>query len=392
MGGILADASKLPQAVEFLEVAITEAAEREVEEYRADMLARLSRAHMRLSENDSAITRANEALAIAEPRRLTRIIAEAFINKAAALGASGGIREPEVLMSAAIELAAEAGDTTLELRARNNFAAVLSVNDGDRSQAVLREAYALATRLGVSQMSQWIIGAIASGAVAEGLDWDDSVQGLDAELELTRSAADRSRLLSVRVIFMRWRGEDVEEVLAEIEANAGSISDPDADAWLTYYGAITPLLEGRTDEAFAACRRALVYQSANRTDFRFGLALSAHLARDLEVAREALEGLGDETMVGYLVEGVAAVSAGGVAALEGRRGDALTHFRSAIHAFERSGNRFYVALTQLDALSLMPEEPAITDWADEARERFRIIKAPPLLALLDAAVAGRVTA
>lgn len=85
--------------------------------------------------------------------------------------------------------------------------------------------------------------------------------------------------------------------------------------------------------------------------------MSAHLARDLQVAREALEGMREETQEGYLLDGVAAVCRGGVAALEERRGDALTDLRSAIHAFERSGNRFYVALTQLDALALMPDDP-----------------------------------
>jgi hypothetical protein len=47
-----------------------------------------------------------------------------------------------------------------------------------------------------------------------------------------------------------------------------------------------------------------------------------------------------------------------------------------------------VALALLDALTLLPGEPAIS-WAEEARERFEGVKSPPLLARPDEAVAAR---
>lgn len=98
-----------------------------------------------------------------------------------------------------------------------------------------------------------------------GLDWDEALCGLDVEIEVTRSAADRHRLLSIRELFMRWRGEDTAEIVAEITGLADAVSDPDADAWVPYYEGVTALLEGRADEAVTAMRRTLTYAAPEHT-------------------------------------------------------------------------------------------------------------------------------
>ena len=389
MGGILADASKLAETVEFLEAAIARADRPEDAEHRADMLARLSRAHMRLVQEDQAIARADEALAIAEPRRLTRIIAEAFINKAASLGGKGRLREPVVLMEAAIQLAHEAGDVAQELRARNNLAAVQGNEDGAAAMRVAREAYELSTRLGISQMSQWIIGAISLGAIYEGLDWDTALRDLDAELELTRSDADRARLLAIREYFMVIRGDDTAAVAAERSQLARSMSDPDAEFWERFYPAMSTLLSGRAASAIDLFRAAAEVHSQNQADARLGLALAAHFAGDVDVARESLARMDQEVYSGNFVEGTRLLAEAGVAALEGRDEEALAGFSGAVERFERNSSRLHAAVAQLDALTLLPHEPSIADWADAARQRFEVVKAPPLLALLDKAVAAR---
>ncbi|MGD8487071.1 MAG: hypothetical protein PVH07_10575, partial [Chloroflexota bacterium] len=47
------------------------------------------------------------------------------------------------------------------------------------------------------------------------------------------------------------------------------------------------------------------------------------------------------------------------------------------------------ALAQLAALWLLPAEQSIENWADEARERFTVIKSPPLLERLDEVLYAR---
>ena len=160
MGGILADASKMEATLEFLEVALAKADRPEDRAHRADMLARMSRAHMRLAQWERAVARADEALAIAEPERLDHVIAEAFVNKGSALSGLGRIREPHVLMESAIDLAAQTGEHSLELRARNNLASLLFLEDLPLAIVNAREAYDLATRFGIRQMARWLAGTI----------------------------------------------------------------------------------------------------------------------------------------------------------------------------------------------------------------------------------------
>jgi tetratricopeptide (TPR) repeat protein len=390
MGGILADASKITETVEFLEAAIARADRPEDEDVRADMLSRLSRAYMRLTETESAIRRADEALRISEPRRLDRITAEAFVNKGAALSFAGRLREPAILLEEAIRLAAKVGDMTLELRARNNLAAVLGSDDGRASLRVARETYELANRLGVRQMSQWIMGAIAYGSLHEGLDWDTALSDLDAEIEVSQSVVDRARLLGIRETLMVWRGEDRTDVAAERSSWSDSSSDPDARAWSVVLPAVEDLVAGRPQAAIDPFLEGMAMSSQSVWDVRFDLILAAHWARDVEVARKGLREAEAESDAGTFHHGVRALARGGVAALEGERNDALRDFRSAIAAFEKTGALFQVALTQLDALILLPGEPSIADWADQARERFETLKARPLLERLDEAVATRV--
>jgi class 3 adenylate cyclase/tetratricopeptide (TPR) repeat protein len=389
MGGILADASKLTETIEFLEPAIAASDRPEDAPYRADMLARLSRAHMRIGEPESAVARADEALAIAEPLRLTRIVAEAFINKGAALSYSGRLVEPPVLLRAAIELAHEAGDIALELRARNNLAATVGSEDGDEAMRVAREAYDLSVRYGIGQMSQWIVGAVAWGAIYEGLDWDTALEQLDGELEKTRSAADRGRLLAIREMYMAYRGEDPTEVRAEREHLTGAVSDPDAESWKSMMPALESLNRGDFARAIELYRVAASLPSQNSVDARVGFALAAHLRGDLAVSREALRVMADEPTKGSFPEGAMHLAEAGVAALEGRHQDALERYQSAMERWRRNGANFPIALIQLDALRLLPDEPSIGGWADEARRRFEVVRSGLLLERLDEVMAGR---
>ncbi|MGD8486147.1 MAG: AAA family ATPase, partial [Chloroflexota bacterium] len=332
MGGILADASQLDETVEFLRTALERADRPEEEIYRADMLSRLSRAHMRRLEFEQAVARADEALAIAEPRKLTRIIAEAFVNKAASLGGIGRLKEPIVLMSAAVELAHEAGDVALELRARNNLGAVQGNDNGEAAIRVGREAYALATRLGIRQMSTWLAGAIGLGAIYEGLDWDAALRDVHTEIEGSLSDIDRGRLLGVTESVMAWRGEDLSEISAERRRLTAGITDPDLEAWDVVMPAQAAFVLGRFDEAIERYRRTVAINYQNITDARLGLILSAALARDLEAAREGVAEMEKEPFSGNFIDGVTQLAEAAVAALEERSTDALPAFVGATAA------------------------------------------------------------
>ena len=389
MGGILADASMIDETIAFLRPAIEQADRPEDEEYRADMLARLSRAHMRLTEFAEAVERADEALAIAEPLKLSRIIAEAFVNKAAALAGVGRLKEPVVLMTAAVEMAHEAGDVALELRARNNLAAVQGSDDGNAALRVGREAYRLATRLGIRQMSTWLVGAIGLGAYHEALDWDSAIADIEAELAGSQSDIDRRRLLMTAELFHTMRGEDTGESQAHRDAIGLDSADPDVVFWDRVLPAHAALVAGRFDEALPIYRDAISLNSQNTSEARVGLLLAAHLARDPEAAREGVAEIAEEAFAGMYIEGARAWAEAGAAALAGRSDAALASYHVAVERFGRNGSRISVAMAQLSALAVLPDERSIDGWADEVRERFETVRSPALLERLDEVLYAR---
>jgi tetratricopeptide (TPR) repeat protein len=345
---------------------------------------------MRLGQHDAAVSRADEALAIAEPRRLDRIVADAFVNKGAALGGLGRIQEPITLTRAAVELAARTGDTSLELRARNNHAAVLSGEDQPASMEVLREALELANRVGNGQMSRWLAGTYAYGSIYAGVDWDAGLAVLDEARQRSLSNADRARLLWIREVIMTWRGEDTSGRDAELLATIEGVSDSDFQAWSFMLPAIRAMLAGRHEEAIDGFRRAIPLAVQQISDARIGLVRAAHWAGDLEAARESSREADAESYEGLYIDAERALARAGVAALEGRRDDAVAGFRESVELSRRHGSLFDMAMTQLSALILLPDEPAWSDWVAEVRERFETVKSPPLLARLDEAVATRV--
>lgn len=389
LGGILTDASKLTEAVEFLEQALADVDRPQDAEHRADMLARLSRVHMRLGQSEQAVARADEALAIAEPHRYRRIIAEAFVNKSAALGAWQRIEEPKVLMLAAVELAHELGDITLELRARNNLGAVLATEDGDAAMRIAREAYELATRMGIGQMATWIAGGIAWGSTYEGLDWDAALRLLDSEIAGSLADGDRGRLVATHQLIVAWRGQEDQELAAERRRLLTSVSDPDTALWDMLVLAQVAVARGHYGEATRVFAEAVQIPGQNTTDARFGYVVSSQLARDVSAARAAREAMADEPYAGSYVDALRTLADAGVSALEGQTDDALVGYREALAIYARTGVRFHAALAQLAALVTLPDERSIDGWGTEARERFEVVGSDAMLERLEEALAAR---
>jgi class 3 adenylate cyclase/tetratricopeptide (TPR) repeat protein len=390
MGGILADAGKMEATVAFVEGALEKADRPDDRPHRAYMLARLARAHMRLAQWDQALARADEALAIAEPLRLDHVIAESFVNKGSALSGLGRVREPALLIGAAIDLAAEVGDHALELRARNNLSSLLFLEDLPRAMAIIREAYDLAVRLGIGQMSRWLAGTVAYGSMYEGLDWDTDLRRLDDELGAVRAAADRARLLSMRRALMALRGEDTSAIRAEWDALRGSVADPDAAGWTLIDRGLEAQMAGRLAEALDAFRDAIAEGAQNTADARILLVHAAHWDGDPVAVRAARDEAFTEVWAGIWIDAMRDLADAGVHAVEGRTSEAISAFTRAIHGFERNGALFDVARAQLDAIILLPDEPIVRAWADEARDRFERLGARPFLERLEQALAARV--
>ncbi len=78
----------------------------------------------------------------------------------------------------------------------------------------------------------------------------------------------------------------------------------------------------------------------------------------------------------------------GLAALEGRRDDAVALYRSALTGFRSFGARFSVAMAVFDmATFLGPDEHAVASVVEEGRGILEELNAKPLLELLAKATA-----
>jgi hypothetical protein len=81
--------------------------------------------------------------------------------------------------------------------------------------------------------------------------------------------------------------------------------------------------------------------------------------------------------------------AAGIAALEGRRAEAIGAYRGVVGEALERGDGFEAANDALTAVVLLGTEgPALAALADEARRLFERVGARSYLACLDAAIAG----
>jgi tetratricopeptide (TPR) repeat protein len=375
------DAGRLEEAKRGLLAASARAGDDEGE-IRADLLARLARAHMRLDEADEALAAADAALALAEPLRLDRVVAEALVNKGSAQGRQRRFHEPMLLLRGGGELAATAGDVSLQLRAALNLAVGMSRHDLPLAMTISREALELARRLGLRVHVHYLTSMMPLMMVEGGQDWDDAIAMVDEALEHGSVEFSPGLDHGCRYWYKVLRGEDTAEVVAEM-ARVLAASDLDPFLRFDHVAAYELMLVGRDVEAIEAFRRAIPAVGFSAEEAMQGLAMAACVGRDLEAARDAQRHLRDSASAGNAHDATRTFSAAVVAALEGRNEEAVQDFVQAVDRYREAGWHFVVAEVQALAVRAMPGRPEFEGWASEARDRFEQLRATPFLRWLD---------
>ncbi len=389
LGSILLNGQKPTEARAILEQALAGLPDDAPLAARARLLANLSRSLMRLDEFERTIEVADQALPLAERLGLDDVIADAFNNKASALGNVGRPREAEALMVAAIEIAHRGGLMSIELRARSNLAATVWANDPARAMAIQRENYPLARRAGNRQMATWILDQRVTGDWIVGRDWDDALaeaaDAVSSATDLSEEAGLRSSMAWIKLA----RGEPTDEDLLVVEESAAKSSDPASVAQRDALRSERALMAGDFRTALTEMLKAAELRSlsaiylgeAYRGAVRLGdPALLRPLVGQLEANPDA-------AFTGPRAS-LAAMRAA-LAALEGNRAEALEHYRDAFAQFEAYGAKFLLARVQLECIQLLgPEVAEARAAAAAARETFERLGAKPYLVWLDAAEAG----
>ncbi|MCJ7710735.1 MAG: hypothetical protein MUQ32_07860, partial [Chloroflexi bacterium] len=344
----------------------------------------MGRVEFRAQRHDTSIEWCDRALRIAEPLRLDEVIAMALTTRGTALSHDGRAREGTALLEGALLDARSHGQNLAALRAANNLASNLTLTDPRACLDRIREALALAHRLGFRAFDGYLAGNAVGAADSTG-EWD-LVTGWIAEM--LESFPDRPESEWLRFCLQSaspWRGGAdlalVEHLLEEAQREGDYQSEINALAFMIDVA----VAAGRHEEAVQQAERLLAVDRVGMVAVitaRAGL----HGGRP-DIAGRALEAAG-QGFGGVHDHDLATIRAG-LAAVEGRPADAIPLYRSAIAGFREYGVRFSLALAIFDMLTFIgPDDPAVRPLLDEGRAILSDLGATVVLDRFDVLVGG----
>ncbi len=393
LGEILIDAGNPPDAVTALEGAIERFPEEGPGEVRAELLANLSRALMRSAQPARAIAAADLALDLAEHLNLTRLIAETFNNKGSSLGYLGRQREARALLEAAVDVARAGGHVAAEIRALSNLGS--TIDDVRQSAASYRTATERALRVGNQSLATWAAEGARFASFWSADGWDEALASNDAiddpEGKGIGSPLDAIRHLAISSLMLVARGDPCDTILERLTRLGAEVTDPYASSSVRFLHSDRALIAGDYVRAADGVLDAADLDSQLSAIYLNLATLPVVLGRDLERARVVAGRLDADPATGVAVDASRVWAHAAVAALEGRRNDAVAGYRDARARMGEVGLEWPRARAGLEFVLLVgPAHPAAMEAALEARATFERVGAKPYLAWLDAALEVRV--
>ncbi len=358
----------------------------------ARLASLLARAHMLANRYPAALEWAERALATAGPARLTEVIADALNTRGVLLQEAGRLDEALLLIRAAIQLAADNHHSHAELRARYNMAGRIYADDPRKAADVIHGAIEVATRTG---RRDWQALATTFAAVIdEGIgEWDLALRNLDEIAEVVDPSELEADAIAARAAIEARRGDRAAWPTAarRIEQMLEGSSNTQWVGVYVSYATDMAISEGRLRDALTEASRI---ESGNWLYFMTQLRARAALrVGDLTEARAAAAVPALNAEVGRLRDLERRAISGGIAALEGRRDDAVSMLLEATRGLRALDCPLMLADTLLDAVHVLePDDPAVPAMADEARAIYERLGARVLLERLDEALARPGTA
>jgi predicted ATPase/class 3 adenylate cyclase len=400
LGWVLWRRGDLDQAIERMESAFDVLSGDEPDQDIATLAAQLARLYFFGGEQEKALVRIDEALAMAESMQLPEVLAEALNTKSLILNTQGRIEEALALLTHALRISLENDAPSAALRAYNNLDFYNSQRDryGDVLEIDL-QGLALARKIG-DQFWEWsFLGNVAAAMWWIG-SWDESLARLkeipDPD-EVPEAGVALDRMAAGHVFLDVYRGdlEEAERWSSKLEPWQRSKDIQDRAG---YFGVLAVLREGqeRYEESGKAAEEALN-----------AVQLPHLIARQAVVqAIQAALALGDhdkaEALLGQL-ERATPVETGPYvrAQLErlrarfrwatGKADGVESGFKTAMGAFREFGLPFYRAITQLEYGEWLGQVGRADDSAEplrEARETFEELRARPWLERVSRAEQG----
>jgi len=382
---VLLNCFKVDAALAVLEPAAAELADLADDPRFVALDGQLARAYFLHDDHRRAIEVADRVLEPAERLDLVEIVADTLITKGSALGSVGRTYEGMGAIEAGERLAEANGLWGTAGRGLNNRSAFLSEDDPRAAVEACRALLVLCRRFGYRLSTP--LDNMAGAALHLG-DWDTVIGELEAALQDEANPYERAVLQSNLLAFRAARGEPFAGERAEVEAGLEGSTEGFAASLRRWCGYWESFPAGRLEEARTVCRDVVVSWAQYAVPARLFAARAALWMGDLGGARADLEELEGLSGIGRSIKAGRIGVRAGVAALEGRRSDALALYREALRAWRDLGCAWDEALTGIDMATLLdPAEPEVQAAAERAREILVRLRARPFLERLEAAMA-----
>jgi class 3 adenylate cyclase len=384
-GRLLIDQGQPASAIRAMEVSDAEGPGATSARAYPALLAELSRAYS-FTDDPRALETADRALALAEAREIPAGVAEALINRALALSMAHRTAEPEALLRGVIHYADRHGLSRSSMRAINNLASGIFLDDPREAAELARQGAELAGRLGDRGWLLTFTDGRASELTVVG-DWDEALR-LEHEVESLDLPPGAAVSIAEDIAFLEALRGDAEQArarLTAVEPIRLLLEDSRGEGTRLLVETQVLALEGRLVEAYDAAMNG-----ARRTDpavFPNSLwaARIAIWLGDPERARVALELNRAFPVQGRFVEANRRTIEAGVMAMDGDVDGALAAYREAERLCRALDLPFLLSMSLMECGTLLdPAIPAVAAAAVEARAVMERLGSPPLLARLEA--------
>jgi tetratricopeptide (TPR) repeat protein len=352
----------------------------------ARFAAEYARIHMVEDRSAEGAAWTERALAAAGPIRLVEVVAEALNTRGVCLQTLNRLDEGVALLRASIDLAAANHLSSAELRARFNLAGRRFADDPRDAIQVLRTGVDVALKTG---RRDWLLAlsGFLSGQLLSIGDFDDALAVLDVVSDSDRPPGESADAIVRRAEIAAFRGDATawRRGLAEAEALVGGDSSPQRRWDWAVTAMQVALAEGRLDDARTEARGI----GGNWAIWgAVGSARAALRARDTHGARAGIDAALLREELGLTFDRDRLSLRSSLAALDGRRDEAVAGYREAIRLSRELDDPLGLAETLLDAIiTLGPTDPESAGFASEARLVYERRGARAMLSRLDEALA-----
>jgi len=237
-------------------------------------------------------------------------------------------------------------------------------------------------------MTLFLLTGMGLNVFSRGAGWEEHIARLEAALEDSPEAGDRERLIVVLAYLRATRGPLDDGALADVARIAREAADPLGRSWAVITQAEYALAQGELRQAHdLAIEAGTIAPSfdgyCQEVAFRAALWLG-----DAGLARAAAEHVHASPFSGRVSTASRRTVDAGIAAFEGRTGEAVAGYLTAIRELADLAQEFDLARTTLDAVTMLgTSDPGLATAAVTARAAFERLGTLPYIERLDAVLA-----